>query len=197
MAALGCSLPGSSAHGILQARVGCWSGLPFPSPGDLPNPGIEPESLMSPALAGEFFTTSPTWQAHILSSKGLTHSLYLHSILGHHLFIFNPLITVSLFNPLITVLILSCLHVLFWIFFFRTFFQFSNSLFSCVSFLTVFIYWILNCYCKVTWVMSDSVRPHGQQPTRLLHPWDFPGKSTGVGCHCLLSLKHLSLYFSY
>ena len=35
-------------------------------------------------------------------------------------------------------------------------------------------------------VMSDSSRPHGLQPTRLLHPWDFPGKSTGVGCHCLL-----------
>ena len=34
--------------------------------------------------------------------------------------------------------------------------------------------------------MSDSSRPHGPQPTRLLHPWDFPGKSTGVGCHCLL-----------
>ena len=35
-------------------------------------------------------------------------------------------------------------------------------------------------------VMSDSLRPHGLQPTRLLHPWDFPGNSTGVGCHCLL-----------
>ena len=35
-------------------------------------------------------------------------------------------------------------------------------------------------------VVSDSSRPHGLQPTRLLHPWDFPGKSTGVGCHCLL-----------
>ena len=34
--------------------------------------------------------------------------------------------------------------------------------------------------------MSDSSRPHGLQPTRLLHPWDFPGKSAGVGCHCLL-----------
>ena len=32
-----------------------WSGLPFPSPGDLPNPGIEPASLASPALASEFF----------------------------------------------------------------------------------------------------------------------------------------------
>ena len=35
-------------------------------------------------------------------------------------------------------------------------------------------------------VVSDSSRPHGLQPTRLLHPWDFPSKSTGVGCHCLL-----------
>ena len=35
-------------------------------------------------------------------------------------------------------------------------------------------------------VVSDSSRPHGLQPSRLLHPWDFPGNSTGVGCHCLL-----------
>ena len=32
-------------------------------------------------------------------------------------------------------------------------------------------------------VMSDAWRPHGLQPTRLLRPWDLPGKSTGVGCH--------------
>ena len=37
-----------------------WSGLPFPSPGDLPDPGIKPESLVPPALAGGFFTTSAT-----------------------------------------------------------------------------------------------------------------------------------------
>ena len=134
-----CSPPGSSVHGILQARVGChallqgvfpiqgwnphllfylhwqvsslplappgkpmlclllllllshfshvqlfvtlwttapqaplsigffrqeyWSGLLFPTPGDLPNPGMELASLTSPALAGEFFTTSATWEA--------------------------------------------------------------------------------------------------------------------------------------
>ena len=34
--------------------------------------------------------------------------------------------------------------------------------------------------------MSDPQRPHGLQPSRLLRPWDFPGKSTGVACHCLL-----------
>ena len=38
--------------------------------------------------------------------------------------------------------------------------------------------------------MSDSLQPHGLQPTRLLCPWDFLGKSTGVGCHCLLRLWH-------
>ena len=35
-------------------------------------------------------------------------------------------------------------------------------------------------------VVSNSSWPHALQPTRLLHPWDFPGKSTGVGCHCFL-----------
>ena len=57
-----CSPPGSSVHGILQARI--LSGLPCPSPGDLSDPEIKPESLMSPALAGGFFTTSTTWKAH-------------------------------------------------------------------------------------------------------------------------------------
>ena len=33
--------------------------------------------------------------------------------------------------------------------------------------------------------MSDSSQPHGLQPTRLLRPWDCPGKGTGVGCRCL------------
>ena len=43
-----------------------WSWLPCPSPGDLPNTGIEPASLMSPALAGMFFTTRATWEAYLL-----------------------------------------------------------------------------------------------------------------------------------
>ena len=42
------------------------------------------------------------------------------------------------------------------------------------------------CCCWVTSVLSDSVRPHRWQPTRLPHPWDSPGKNTGVGCHFLL-----------
>ena len=45
------------------SRQECWRGLPCLPPGDLPDPGIEPESLMSPALAGVFFTTCATWEA--------------------------------------------------------------------------------------------------------------------------------------
>ena len=44
------------------------------------------------------------------------------------------------------------------------------------------------CCCWSHSVVSDSLQPHGLQPTRLLHPWDFPGRNTGVGCHCLLRL---------
>ena len=48
-------------------------------------------------------------------------------------------------------------------------------------------------------VVSNSERPHGLWPTRLLHPWDFPGKSTGVGCHfflqyCLTGRKDFSVF---
>ena len=44
------------------SRQEYWSGLPFPSPRDLPDPEMEPKSLMSPALAGRFFITSAIWE---------------------------------------------------------------------------------------------------------------------------------------
>ena len=47
------------------------------------------------------------------------------------------------------------------------------------------------CCCCITSVISDSVRPHRQQPTRLPHPWDYPGKKTGVGCHFLLQCMNV------
>ena len=48
------------------SRQEYWCGLPCPPPGDLPDPGIKPVSLVSPALAGVFFTTSATWEALLL-----------------------------------------------------------------------------------------------------------------------------------
>ena len=56
-----CSLPGFSVHGILQARILEWKWSPFPSAGDLRDPGIEPASS---ALAGRFFTTEPLGKLH-------------------------------------------------------------------------------------------------------------------------------------
>ena len=59
--------PWTVAHQALLfmkfSRQECWHGLPFPAPEDLPNSGSEPTSLMFPALAGRFFTISPTWEA--------------------------------------------------------------------------------------------------------------------------------------
>ena len=62
-----CSLPGSSLHGILQARILEW--VAMSSLGNLPNLGIEPVSLMSPALVGGFFTLSTTWEAILHSNS--------------------------------------------------------------------------------------------------------------------------------
>ena len=56
-----CSLPGSSGHGILRARLLVW--VAGPSPGDLPDPGMEPVSLKSPALGGRLLITTATWEA--------------------------------------------------------------------------------------------------------------------------------------
>ena len=58
-----CSLPSSSAHGILQVRI--MECVVIPSSRHLPNPGIKPTSFMSPALSGGFFTISATWKVYI------------------------------------------------------------------------------------------------------------------------------------
>ena len=58
---MNCSPPGSSVRGVLQARILEWVAISYS--GNLSDPGIEPLSLMSPALAGRFFTPSATWEA--------------------------------------------------------------------------------------------------------------------------------------
>ena len=66
------------AHQAPLSRQECWSGLPCPRPGDLPNPGMEQSSFMSSALAGSFFTTSTAREA--LKSSELAKQI-LSSIL--------------------------------------------------------------------------------------------------------------------
>ena len=80
-----------------------WNGLPIPTPGDLPNPGTEPTSLMSPALASEFFTTSDTREAPraeyasltIPAAQGRLHSLACDHIQSKS---FQPLLLSSFFD---------------------------------------------------------------------------------------------------
>jgi len=55
------------------SRQEYWSGLPFPSPGNLPDPGIKPRSLASPALAGGFFTTVPPGKPEFLMKLDNAH----------------------------------------------------------------------------------------------------------------------------
>ena len=66
-----------------------------------------------------------------------------------------------------------------------TFLFLKHLAYSCLPILSQ-VFPFTCCCCEVTSVVSDSVRPHRRQPTRLCRPWDSPGKNTGVGCHFLL-----------
>ena len=63
------AIAGQAPLSIGFYRQEYWSRLTFPSPGDLPNPGIESQSLASPELASRYFTTSATWEAPSLNNK--------------------------------------------------------------------------------------------------------------------------------
>ena len=68
-------------------------------------------------------------------------------------------------------------------------FSFTKLLFSGFSHSYGWLYSLFLCCCCCCWVtsvVSDSVRPHRRQPTRLPHPWDSLGKNPGVGCHFFL-----------
>ena len=57
------------------SRQEYWTGLPFLSPGDHPDPGIEPASFTSPALAGLFFTTSATWETPLVYYNTIVNTI--------------------------------------------------------------------------------------------------------------------------
>ena len=58
-----------AALSMESSRQEYWSGLPFPIPGDLPDPGIKPMSFVSPALAGRFFTKCATWEVQSIKNR--------------------------------------------------------------------------------------------------------------------------------
>ena len=71
--------PGLFVHGIFQARI--LEGFPFPTAGDLPDSGIEPASLVSPALAGGLFITSATWEAQAIPTLSLKNKASIKLLL--------------------------------------------------------------------------------------------------------------------
>ena len=80
--AMDCSLPGSSVHGFLQARILEW--VAMPSSRDLPDPGIELASHISPALASGFFTIRATWKEALGLQGDPTCPTERRSVLGAH-----------------------------------------------------------------------------------------------------------------
>ena len=92
------ALQGSLSMGF--SRQEYWSGLPCPSQGNLPDPGIELMSLLSPVLAGEFFTTSTIWEALFVNIglilKSSTGSLLLSSCLHQNYAVYMKKILFSM-----------------------------------------------------------------------------------------------------
>ena len=138
-----CSVMSDSANpwtSALQAplsmgfsRQEYWGGLPRPPPRDLPNAGIKPASLMSPALAGRFFTTSTTWKALI---NGNHLSLCLHVAWGWRekeigsALVFLPLFTRKLVlsdSVQFSSVTQSCLFATPWIAAHQVFLSITNS----------------------------------------------------------------------
>ena len=149
--------PWTVAHQALLSlefsRQEYWSGSPFPSPGDLPNPGIEP---VSPELAGGFFTTLLPGAA---AAKPLQSCLILC----------DPIDRSPPGCPVPGILQARSLE---WV---------------AISFSNVWKWKVkvksLSCVRLVAtpWTAAHQAAP----------PMGFPGKSTGVACHCLLQLCHL------
>ena len=71
------------------SRQEYWSGLPFPSPGYLPDPGIELASLMSPVLTGRLFITSITWEARLCCKQSEIKDLHRRDIKVNYYKMFN------------------------------------------------------------------------------------------------------------
>ncbi|KAB0359855.1 hypothetical protein FD754_004011, partial [Muntiacus muntjak] len=176
---------------------------------DPPRPGIEP---VSSALQGRFSTTGPPGKPCPISFHRSLYCEILHScqaslsitnswtllklmsiesvMASNHLIFCCPLLLPSIFPSIRVFSNESVLHIISLISIFMV--QFTHSIHD---------YWknhsfdyidlcrqsnIIPEWSSVSSVVSDSVRPHRRQPTRLPHPWDSPGKNTGVGCHFLL-----------
>ena len=160
-----CSPLGSSVHGIFLARILEW--VAISSSRGSSHSRIKPTSPVSPALQADF---SP------LSQQGSPpHIIYIYMCVC-------LCVCVCVYYVYVYIHIYVCIYMYIY-------------MYVCV-YIYVYVYAYMYvyvcmymCVCICCWVpsvVSDSVRPHRRQSPRLPHPWDSPGKNTGVDCHCLL-----------
>ena len=100
-------------HSVMFSRQEYWNGLPFPSQGDLPDPGMEPTSLVSPALAGGFFTTGLIWVQILVTPRMAAHQASLSFTLSLSLLKLVSIELVVPSNHLILCLLLLLLPSIF------------------------------------------------------------------------------------
>ena len=100
-------------HSVMFSRQEYWNGLPFPSQGDLPDPGMEPTSLASPALAGGFITTGPIWVQIFVTAWTAAHQASLSFTLSLSLLKLVSIESVVPYSHLILCLLLLLLPSVF------------------------------------------------------------------------------------
>ena len=151
-----CRPPGSSVHGILQARIMEWVTMPFSKRSSQPRDRscVSYVSCMGRQVLYHYHHLGRPAAAAAAAAKLLQSCPTLH----------DPTDGSPPGSPIPGILQARTLE---WV---------------AISFSSAWKWKVKGSRS----VVSDSSQPHGLQPTRLLHPWDFPGKSTGVGCHCLL-----------
>ena len=156
------------------SRQEYWSGLPFLSPGDLPDPGIEPRS---PAFQADALTSEPPGKPYtLLNAVGFSLDLKLFAYAAWRTLSFGLLLLLSHFSRVrLCVTPETAAHQAPLSLGFSRQEHWSGLPFPSPMRESEKWKWSRS-------VVSDPQRPHGLQPTRLL----CPGRSTGVGCHCLL-----------
>ena len=155
----------------------------FPTPGNLPNPGIEPASLAPPTLAGRFFTNAPSGHSLLLLPVGNLHcSLPSHTYspsatstatalwMSQTSILREEISELTLYGPLPQ-------HDSFFIIG-----ETWKSSLCYIPFGRLTSKFNPRCVYSVT---SNSLQAHGLYLARLLCPWNFPGKNIGMGCHFL------------
>ena len=173
-----CSPPGSSVHGILQARILEWVAMPSSRGSSPPRDGTHISCISRWNLYHW-----ATREAHLLLQLALCLAAQLCPALC------DP---VDCSPPGSSVHGILQARILEWVTTLSSRGSSQPRDWTQVSGITgrFFSIWATSvaccCCCEVTSVVSNSVRPHRQQPTRLSHPWDSPGRNTGVGCHFLL-----------